>query len=268
MSEAKRNPLSRQRSGGKKRGGGGRKRGAGAKDEGAQKFPVKMQARISPHVAKLSSSRALLVLNEYVEHLAQLAETGEDAALQYLHHAFVQGIDRLYQIIECNPELAAKVRTPGQPWPLLTSDLKVNRESYLTVPKNHLLRRMGVLRKGQKFYEEAPGTKAAIELHKIIEHYRRFPSVIGDRELSESFLALKPLSPANFEDWWSLAEKWIVKWWGFEFQDHSDFKGWKGKNYDRFGGTSARSIKRSDIKKAIKQGLRSIARNLGIAHPG
>jgi len=76
------------------------------------------------------------------------------------------------------------------------------------------------------------------------------------------------LSPSNYPAWWKAAEPLFVLQWGKEFQDDPDFAGWNEKNYMGMLASQIPGRKRGDIKRAIRQGFKSLANEIWIDHPG
>ena len=74
---------------------------------------------------------------------------------------------------------------------------------------------------------------------------------------------LKPLSPSNYHHWWKAAKPLFIWQWGKEFQDNPYFvEKWNTAAYKDLPAHLARSAKRKDINRAIKEGFESLANSL------
>jgi hypothetical protein len=216
-----------------------------------------------------------LQANGRLDDLFQLAKKGDREAAAYLLSVLADNVERFLNLCSKNPTLAREIRFPGAPWPLLHTQLEVNRASYLTVPSNHVLRKLGIIREGHTYSEEALGTRIAMQLYREMDFYRRIApqndeSAVGclardatHGEQIKRIRALKPLPQSNHHvDWWKAAEPLFLKQWGTEFQNHEDFKNWRAAAYKGLKPNEARSKKRRDIKKAVKDGVKSLATSL------
>jgi hypothetical protein len=212
-------------------------------------------------------AKSYLAAGWSIDELIAFAEGGDAEAARYLHDLAIRTTRAIYSLCCANPGAAEAMKQPQAPWPLLDEDLKVNDDGYLTVPKDHLLRKLRVILRGRTIDDSAPGTKAALMIYRIMDTYRRGARTLTTKRERE-IQKLLPLSEASLPDWWKLAQPFIEEWWSAEFQDHADFDGWKTKSYKNLIVKAARVKKRGDIVKAIKQGLRSVARSLRIDHPG
>jgi len=111
--------------------------------------------------------------NGRLDDLFQLAKKGDREAARYLLSVLTANVDRFLILCSEHPTLAREIRSPRAPWPLLHTQLKMNRrEGCLTVPKNHVLRQLGVIRAGRGFSEVAVGTRIAKQLYAQMEFYR------------------------------------------------------------------------------------------------
>lgn len=202
------------------------------------------------------------------------AKKKDAKAARMLLDCLVENIDRFLNFCSENPKLAREIRFPNEPWPLLHTQLAVNPEGYLTIPKNHLLRTLGVVRAGRSLDEQAIGTRVAKQLYRQMDFYRRTLRQqlwdSNEKHLEEAIdliRRLEPLSPSNYSAWWKAAERLFVLQWGKEFQDDPDFAAWNEKNYMGMLASQIPGRKRGDIKRAIRQGFRSLANELWIDHP-
>lgn len=82
-------------------------------------------------------------------------------------------------------------------------------------------------------------------------------------KMQKSVRDLKPLDrePKNFAAWWHIAEQIFHYGWLEEYEDHDSFRHyWANETYKGMSEKVKRGLIRRDIKKAIKQAFKSIAR--------
>jgi hypothetical protein len=119
-------------------------------------------------------------------------------------------------------------------------------------------------------------SKIACGLFERIEQERKVPSWVEEMppEMRQNYKdddfvprALKSLpvlsrEPGILAKWWKVMEALFVRLYGEEFEKRSAFKSYWHPNhpvYRRLKANEKRSAIRRDIKKKLKQGLRSIA---------
>ena len=219
-----------------------------------------------------SAPLLFLRANGRLRDLFQLAKNGDREAARYLLSVLTDNVEFFLNLCSENPKLAREIRFPGAPWPLLHTQLEVNQQGYLTVPRNHVLRKIGVLRAGRTLSEGAVVTRVALKLYCEMEFYRQ----IGPQQLDSAILgslardathaeqikrirSLQPLCLLNYADWWKAAEPLFLYWWGEEFQDHADFRNWHAEHYEKQTEGKTRGIKRRDIRKAMQSGFKGLA---------
>jgi hypothetical protein len=234
------------------------------------KEAIKQKSKTLP---KDPAPRLYLQANGRLHDLFQLTKKGDREAARYLLSLLTNNVERFLNLCSKNRKFAHEIRFPGEPWPLLHTQLKVNEEGYITVPSNHVLRKLGIIRKGRTFSEEAVATRVALQLYREMDFYRCIAPQYGDgwrytardaihADQIKRIRALKPLHPRNFVDWWKAAEPLFLQRWGAEFQDYGVFKNWHSAAYEDKRlrqNETARSAKRRDIKKVVKQGFKSLA---------
>jgi hypothetical protein len=217
--------------------------------------------------------------NGRLHDLFQLTKKGDREAAGYLLSVLTDNVELFLNLCSKNPKLAREIRFPGVPWPLLHTQLEVNQEGYLTVPRNHVLRKLGIIRKGRTFSEEAVGTRVAMRLYREMDFYRRIgpqqpdSTVLGSiaRDATHAkqikrIRSLQPLRLSNYADWCEAAQPLFLYWWGGEFQDHADFRNWRAEHYEKQTEGKLRGIKRRDINKALQRGFKSLATSLDEKH--
>lgn len=246
------------------------------------KKAIKQKSKALP---RDSAPLLFLRANGRLRDLFQLAKKGDREAARYLLSVLTDNVEFFLNLCSKNPKLAREIRFPGAPWPMLHTQLEVNREGYLTVPGNHVLRKLGIIRKGRTFSEEALGTRVAKQLYREMDFYRGIAPQNANgyiytardathAEQIKRIRGLKPLDSSNYVDWWKAAEPLFLQRWGGEFQDHAVFKNWNSAAYEvgrLRPHETARSAKRRDIKRALKQGFKSLAISLQKSvpnHPG
>jgi hypothetical protein len=127
----------------------------------------------SKEMPKDDAPHLYLQANGRLRDLLQLTKKFDREAARYLLSLLTNNVERFLNLCSKNPKLAHEIQFPGEPWPLLHTQLKVNEERYLTVPNSHVLRKLGIIRKGRTFSEEAVGTRVAIQLYCEMDFYRR-----------------------------------------------------------------------------------------------
>jgi hypothetical protein len=120
-----------------------------------------------------SAAHLYLRTNGCLRGLLLLAGKGDREAATYMLSLLTDTIERFLNICSKDAKLAADIRFPSEPWPLLHTQLEVNQEGYLTVPSNHPLRKLGIVRKGRSFSEGALGTRIAMQLCRKMDFNRR-----------------------------------------------------------------------------------------------
>jgi hypothetical protein len=239
--------------------------------------------------------------NAKLLELFRRAKTGDVDAARMLLGCLTYNVNEFQKLCSSTTKVAKKIVVTDESWPLLHTDLKGNKDGALTIPPDHFLRKLGVIRGKRRYNAETLGTAVAKELYDQMEFYRHTappestalrltlvepeadaagmhlikanPHTARQHCWDKSEMALEaaidrvsqlePLSPGNYSQWWKAAEFFFLFQWGEEFQDNQDFKKWNVAAYEGMTPHEARSRKRSDIKRAIKQGFKSLANSLG-----
>jgi hypothetical protein len=217
---------------------------------------------------ELSNGRLFLAANEKLGALFRRAKQGDSNAGRMFLGCLIDNIEQFKKFCVAKRKVAKLMVVLDEPWPLLHTDLKV-RKGYLTLPADHSLRKLGIVRKGRSYNEETTETRVALTLYRQMEFYRKLlPLTVWSKDEAKMhecynvIRRLKRLSPRNYKKWWKAAEPLFDEQWGKQFQDHSDFCDWNAKAYKDLKPHVTRSAKRRDIKKAIKQAFKSLANAL------
>jgi len=222
----------------------------------------------------LSNASFFLGANSQLNELFTRAKTGNVDAARMLLGCLIYNVSELEKFCSSKTRIAKQMVVIGEPWPLLHSSLKPNKDGALTIPSDHFLRKIGVVRGKRRYDTESVGTATAFNLYKQMEFYRHTGAMTywykdekDFKKVYDRIRKLKPLSPSNYLVWWKAAKPLFIKQWGDEFQDHSDFAGWNAAAYrklmrDSHRSVTPRSAKRSNIRNAIKQGFMSLANSL------
>jgi hypothetical protein len=125
--------------------------------------------------------------NGRLHELFQLAKKGDREAGRYLLSVLTDNTERFLNLCLKNPEFAREIGFPGAPWPLLHTQLRQTKKG-LTVPRDHALRKLGVIPGRRGFSKEAVAKEVAIQLYLEMDSYRR----IGPQQ-GESSEPLRPL---------------------------------------------------------------------------
>jgi hypothetical protein len=204
--------------------------------------------------------------NSQLHELFSRARSGDLDAARMLLSCLNYNVGELQKFCASKTRIAKRMVVIGESWPLLHTGLRPNKDGALTIPPDHFLRKLGVVR-GKRRYNTA---SIAITLYQQIEFYRHTSrQTLWDEsekhleKLYERVRKLKPFSPSNYHLWWKAAEPLFIWQWGEEFQDHRDFEKWNDHaGYQGLWPNDVRSAKRRDIKKAVKQGFMSLANSL------
>jgi hypothetical protein len=238
----------------------------------------------SKELPKDPPSQLFFAANSRLRELHQLANEGDWEAASYLLPVLTKNVEDFLNLCLQKPTLVRQIWYPGQSWPLLHTQLNRKRpKEGLTVPKDHVLRKIGVIPGRRTSSKEAVATRVAIELHVEMEYHRRMaPQEQGGErytardaahaEQIKRIRALGPLQPSNWHECWKEAERIFDKRYGPQFQDHPDFRNWRvkayqGKQTKKGKPRKTAGAKRRDIKNAIKGAFRSLANMLKIAVP-
>jgi hypothetical protein len=207
--------------------------------------------------------------NSQLNELFSRARKGDIEAARTLLGCLRYNVGALEKFCSSKTTIAKRMVIIGEPWPLLHTSLKSNKDGAPTIPLDHFLRKLGVVRGKRRYSIESKGTEIAIILYGQMESYRhsRRQMLWDKREKNfektyNAIRKLKPLSPWNWDVWWKAADPLFTWQWGEEFQGHTSFKKWHNAGYEGMKAHQARSAKRRDIKKAIKQGFKSLANSL------
>jgi hypothetical protein len=239
--------------------------------------------------------------NAKLGELFRRAKKGDADAARLLLGFLIYNVGEFEKFCSSKIRIAKHIVVVGESWPLLHTDLKANKDGALTIPLDHVLRKLGVVR-GKRRYnlDTAIGTSIAATLYNQMEFYRhtappesasllvtlvereadaagmhlmRFyrhtarqgywdKSQMALKAAIDRIIQLEPLSPSNYPAWWKAAELLFIWQWSKEFQDHRNFENWNTKGYSELEPHLVRSAKRRDIKRAIKQGFESLANSL------
>jgi hypothetical protein len=209
-----------------------------------------------------------LAANAKLGNLFRRAKNGDVDAARMLLGCLSYNVGEFGKFCSCTIRIAKAIVVIGESWPLLHTDLKAN-DGALTIPSNHVLRKLGVVRGGRGYNLATKGTAVAATLYNHMEFYRHTLRQqlwgASERHLEKVYdriRQLEPLSPLNFSAWWKAAEPLFILQWGKEFQDDPDFKKWNTAAYKDLASHLARGAKRRDIKKAVKQGFMSLANSV------
>jgi hypothetical protein len=208
--------------------------------------------------------------NAKLGELFRRAKNGDVDAARMLLLCLTYNVGEFEKFCSSKTRIAKRIVVVGEPWPLLHTDLKANKDGALTIPPHHVLRKLGVVR-GKRRYNitTSVGTAVAATLYNQMEFYRHTlrQTLLDKREIAldaaiDRIRRLKPLSPSNYGAWWKAAEPLFIRQWGKEFQDDPYFKKWRTAAYKGLEPHVAGSAKRRDIKRAIKEGFQSLANTL------
>jgi hypothetical protein len=217
-----------------------------------------------------SNASFYLAANAKLGKLFRRAKNGDVDAARMLLLCLTYNVGEFEKFCSSKTRIAKRIVVVGEPWPLLHTDLKANKDGALTIPPHHVLRKLGVVR-GKRRYNitTSVGTAVAATLYNQMEFYRHTlrQTLLDKREIAldaaiDRIRRLKPLSPSNYGAWWKAAEPLFIRQWGKEFQDDPYFKKWRTAAYKGLEPHVARSAKRRDIKRAIKEGFQSLANTL------
>ena len=207
--------------------------------------------------------------NAKLRELFRRTKTGDVKAARMLLGCLTYNVNEFQKLCSSTIKIAKRIVVVGESWPLLHTDLKASKDGALTIPPDHFLRKLGVVRGKRRYNTASEGTGIAFALYNQMEHYRHtLRQTLRDKREMELDAAidrvrqLKPLSPANYQHWWKAAEPLFIWNWDKEFQDHPRFKKWNNAAYKDLAPHVARSEKRRDIKRAVKQGFMSLANSL------
>jgi hypothetical protein len=223
-------------------------------------------------------------VNAKLGELFRRAKKGDVDAARMLLGCLTYNVGEFEKFCSSKTRIAKHIVVVGESWPLLHTGLKANKDGALTIPPQHVLRKLGVVRGKRRYATTSPGTAVAATLYKQMEFYRHTQrQQLWDKlsenvktgaatvsGMSEKHLAkvidcirhLELLSPSNYSAWWTAAEPLFIWQWGKEFQDDPWFENCNVTAYRNVEPHVARSAKRRDIKKAIKQGFESLANSL------
>lgn len=129
---------------------------------------MKNSTDIPKDVAPLLYLRA----NGRLHDLLQLAKTGDREAASYLLSVLTDNVENFLNLCSQKPNLALEIWRPGQPWPLLHTQLRRNGKGCLALPRDHVLRKIGIIPR-RTFSKEATTTGVAIHLYYDMDFYRR-----------------------------------------------------------------------------------------------
>jgi hypothetical protein len=221
--------------------------------------------------------------NAKLGELFRRAKKGDVDAARMLLGCLTYNVGEFERFCSSEITMAERIVVVGESWPLLHTALEPNKDGALTIPPHHVLRKLGVVR-GKRRYntKTSVGTRVAATLYNQMEFYRHMQrqqlwdklsenvetGAVTGSGMSEKHLGkvidrirqLELLSPSNYFAWWAAAEALFIWQWGKEFQDDPCFENWNAAAYRQLHG--ARNLKRRDIKKAIKQGFKSLANSL------
>jgi hypothetical protein len=278
-----------------------------------QSVPDKWQSELSEETMKRlereeternkdwSNAMFFLGANAKLAELFRRAKKGDTDAAQMLLGCLTYNVGEFEKFCSSHPRIANTIVVVGASWPLLHTSMKANKDGALTIPPDHVLRKLGVVRGKRRFNTATSvGTAVAKELYDQMEFYRHTAppestalrltlvepeadaagmhlikfnphtarehcwdkSEMGLKTAIDRVRQLEPLSPGNYSQWWKAAEFFFLWQWGKEFQDATDFENWNPAAYGELQPDPARSAKRRDIKKALKQGFMSLANSL------
>ena len=215
-------------------------------------------------LSNIGSPILSLEMASLVAELIERAEKGDTEAARYLLGRLSASVERFQKFCADNLKIAKAIVSPGESWPLLHTGLEV-RKGYLTVPENHLLRTIKVVKAHRiPDPEKTVTTKIAFWLYGAIEFSRRCSPHDDESKTVQAFRQLPPLSPSTVQKWWKAASPYFVEQWGEDFQENKDFETWSHASYAGMKRREAGSRKRADIKRRIKQGFESIAKSLPV----
>jgi hypothetical protein len=239
--------------------------------------------------------------NAKLAELFRRAKKGDTDAARMLLGCLTYNVGEFEKFCSNHPRIANTIVVVGDSWPLLHTSMKANKDGALTIPPDHVLRKLGLVRGKRRFNTATSvGTAVAKELYDQMEFCRHTappestalrltlvepeadaagmhlikanPHTARQHCWDKSEMALEaaidrvsqlePLSPGNYSQWWKAAEFFFLWQWGEEFQDDQDFEKWNVAAYEVMTPHAARSAKRRDIKKAVEQGFMSLANSL------
>jgi hypothetical protein len=188
--------------------------------------------------------------NAKLRELFRRAKTGDVDAARMLLSCLNYNVGELEKFCSSKTRIAKRMVVIGESWPLLHTGLRPNKDGALTIPPDHFLRKLGVVR-GKRRYNTG---SIAITLYKQIEFYRHTArQTLWDEsekhleKIYERVRKLKPFSPSNYHVWWKAAEPLFIWQWGEEFQDHRDFEVWNDHaGYRGLSPNEVRSAKRRE----------------------
>ncbi len=234
---------------------------------------------------ELSNSSFYFGANAKLGELFRRAKKGDVDAAGMLLGCLTYNVGEFEKFCSSKTRIAKHIVVVGESWPLLHTDLEPNKDGALTIPLHHVLRKLGVVRGKRRYNTTASvGTRVAATLYKQMEFYRHTVRQQLWDKLSENVKAgaatvsgmsekhlekiidrirqLELLSPSNYSAWWTAAEPLFIWQWGKEFQDDPCFENCNVTAYRNVEPHVARSAKRHDLKRAIKQGFKSLANSL------
>jgi hypothetical protein len=217
----------------------------------------------------LPNASFYLRANSQLGELFRRATKGDIDAARTLLRCLRYNVGELEKFCSSKLGIAKQMVVIGESWPLLHTSLKPNKDGALSIPLDHFLRKLGVVRGKRRYNIGTIGTAIAATLYKQMEYYRHTQrqTLRDKREVDldaaiDRVRHLKSLSPSNYPVWWEAAEPLFVWQWGKEFQDHRAFKEWPDAAYKKLAPRVARNEKRRDIKRAVKQGFMSLANSV------
>ena len=207
--------------------------------------------------------------NTKLRELFRRATKGDVDAARTLLLCLTYNVGEFAKFCSSKTSIAKQLVVIGESWPLLHTDLKANEDGALSIPPDHFLRKLGVVRGKRRYNTATTGTATAATLYKQMEHYRHTgPMEIWYKDeehlkkVCDRVRQLKPLAPSNFQQWWKATEPLFIWQWGKDFQDHPEFRNWNDAAYKDLAPHVARSAKRRDIKRAVEQGFMSLANSV------
>ena len=99
------------------------------------------------------------------------AKSGDVDAARMLLGCLTHNVGEFEKFCSSKIGIAKRIVVVGESWPLLHTDLKA-KDGALTIPSNHILRRLGVVRGGRGYNLDNPGTAVAAKLYYQMEFYR------------------------------------------------------------------------------------------------
>jgi hypothetical protein len=141
----------------------------------------------SKELPKDPPSTLFFAANGRLRELLQLANEGDREAARSLLWVLTENVERFLNLCLQKPTLVREIWRPGQPWPLLHTQLRRKGKGRLALPRDHVLRKIGIIPR-RRLSKEAVATGVAIELYCVMDFCRS----IGPQQ-SEGGEPLRPL---------------------------------------------------------------------------